>query len=226
MVQGYPVKYRDEFGEEVASIQNDGKILRMVLRGVEFIGSYFHGFKPQHATEIELNQFNLFWDTLCAYTLDCEIPVSIVGESKIYQKSLHIHVEHGKPVAGSQGTEIHRKDGTIINDDRHIEREALQLSISFHGTYIETSGKNRCYSFDEQLAELRDLLPENAYLRICWSCAHSAYHPCGSGAFGELGCFRDNKAEYHSVRSKSDLMAIWDKSAEFVQETHLCPEFE
>lgn len=199
----------------------------MVLRGVKFTGNNFHWFEPlYHATELEPNQFSPFLGALCAYTLDCEIPVSIAEESKTYQESLCIHVGYGKPVEGTPGTEAHRKDGTIIRDSRQIDHEVLQLSIRFRDICFETSGKNMYSSFDEQLTELRDLLPKNVYLKTCWNCAYSDYHPVGSGLFGGLACFRNNKEEYHSVRSKRDMMSIWGKRAEFVQEIHLCSEFE
>ena len=35
----YPAKYRDNSGEEMTSISNDGKMLSLVVRGVEFRGS-------------------------------------------------------------------------------------------------------------------------------------------------------------------------------------------
>jgi hypothetical protein len=39
MFEIYHAKYCDEFGEEITTIKNDGKLLRMILRGVEFQGS-------------------------------------------------------------------------------------------------------------------------------------------------------------------------------------------
>jgi hypothetical protein len=52
------------------------------------------------------------------------------------------------------------------------------------------------------------------------------YSPYGHGLFGGLACFRGNKAGYRAVTGKDDLFAVWDTMTEFVQETHLCPEFE
>ena len=42
MVTQYPAIYRDEFGEETVTIENDGKTLSLVLRGREFKGKNFH----------------------------------------------------------------------------------------------------------------------------------------------------------------------------------------
>ncbi len=46
MVQSYPARYQDAQGEEYTIIENDGKRLRMMVRGVEFVGADFDGLEP------------------------------------------------------------------------------------------------------------------------------------------------------------------------------------
>lgn len=227
MVESYPGKYCDKTGEETTTIQNDGKILWMVLRGIEFVGNDFHWFEPsEHGDESKLEQFSLFLGGLCSYTLDCDIPVLIVEGNKAHRESLRIHVEYGEPVEGPPGTIVHRKDGFVFRDSRQIGHEVLQLESTFGGGSFKTSGRNMYSSFDEQLTELRNLLPEGVYLKTCWSCAFSDYHPAGSGSFGGLACFRNNKDEYRRVKTKRELLSLWEKRVELVQEIHLCSEFE
>ena len=76
------------------------------------------------------------------------------------------------------------------------------------------------------MLDLQRQLPAGSYLRACITCAYSDYSPGGNGLFGGLACFRGHKAEYLAVRSKRDLLDIWDKRTGFVQETYLCPEFD
>ncbi len=46
MIARNPAVYRDAHGEEATVIENDGKMLRMVVRGVEFTGTRFEDFEP------------------------------------------------------------------------------------------------------------------------------------------------------------------------------------
>jgi hypothetical protein len=46
MIARYPALYRDALGEEKTVIENDGKKLRMIVRGVEFTGTMFDDFEP------------------------------------------------------------------------------------------------------------------------------------------------------------------------------------
>jgi hypothetical protein len=63
-------------------------------------------------------------------------------------------------------------------------------------------------------------------LNTCWNCAFADYNPIGSGSFGGLACFRNIKEAYRKVQNKRDLMNLWEKRTEYVQEIYLCPEFE
>jgi hypothetical protein len=46
MLIRYPAPYQDASSQEVTGIENDGKTLRMVVRGVEFAGETFDLFQP------------------------------------------------------------------------------------------------------------------------------------------------------------------------------------
>ncbi len=220
----YPARYCDKYGEEEIIIQNDGKMLRMIVRGVEFTGTTFHSFEPiESSKESEIGSFSLFLGELCAYTLDCDIPVIILDRDNALLTTLRAHIERGKPVEGAGGTSIRHKDGSVEKNSRQIECEVLQLEVIHQAKSFKTSGRNECYSFEEQLDELKDLLPTDSYLKICWNCAFSDYSPMGNDVFGDLDCYRDNKRQYLRVRSKRDLFQV--PSTMSVQEIHLCSEF-
>lgn len=210
MIVHYPATYRDEFGEEKVIIQNDGKILSFALRGIEFKGKNFHSFRISDEThQSESHSFNLYLGELCGYAIDCDIPVWLVSNTEVVKMHLRVHVEYGKP-----------------DESSSVNYEVLQLTFEHHGQLYQSGGKNLYGTFDEQLTELNDALPTSMYLKVCWNCAFSDYYPSGSAMFGELACFRNTKDKYRQVKSKIELIQLWDKRAEDVQEIYLCPEFE
>lgn len=227
MAISYPTIYHDEYGEETTTIYNDGNTLSMIVRGIKFSGHNFHSFNfPEGVDNSKRQLFNLFLDELCAYSLDCEIPIWLVNNSELSQVTLHVHVEYGRPVEGLGRTVVHLKNGTTVDDNRQIDTEVLQLALVYQSKSYQSGGKHLHNTFDEQLTELKAKLPEGLYLKICWNCAYSDYLPIGSGMLGGLGCFRNVKEEYKIVKDKRGLILLWDSRAEDVQEIHLCPEFE
>ena len=83
----YPAKYRDCFGEEITTIENDGKTLRMVLRGIMFHGSYFHALMPfVHTDKFQLDSDGNLWNCI----LDCDIAVQVVADEKPIHGKLKI----------------------------------------------------------------------------------------------------------------------------------------
>lgn len=225
MIRTYLVKYEDKFGIETTTIVNDGKTMKLTLRGAEFIGYNFHSFRMTSVVEESMkNDFNLFVGDLCGYSMNCQIPLEIVSENNETASFLQVYIEYGEPVNGR--TKFHRSDGTEFDVDQQINVEVLRLEIEYQGQTYTSKGKNQSNSFDEQLVELRDSLPSDVYLKTCWNCAFADYHPAGSGIFGGLACFRNTKKEYSQVTNKRELMHLWSSRAEDVQEVHLCPEFD
>jgi hypothetical protein len=80
--------------------------------------------------------------------------------------------------------------------------------------------------FEDALQDIQRQLPEEMYMRICFCCAYSDYHPVGNGLFGDLACFRNKKQEYLAICNKYALMDLWSTRIEEVQETYCCQEFE
>jgi len=228
MLISYPANYRDEFGEEITTIYNDGKTLRIKVRGVEFIGTAFDLLTPpidfHNLTE---KPFYFFLDALYACEINCEVPVKIIQANKTFDGMIKIHVELGMPDGGHPVQMLRKKDdGSIVEENSAPSKEILILELIFDNKHFKSSGVNFHSSFDEQLAEIKKLLPEDTYIKTCWNCAFADYHPVGSGSFGGLACFKNTKEDYRNIKSKFDLMHLWDKRADSVQEIHLCPEFE
>jgi hypothetical protein len=136
------------------------------------------------------------------------MPVVYGGETLTGE--LHMHFELGDP----------RPD-----PKRGLDREVLQLTLTVAGQSF-TSGKTESGWFEDELVGIQAALPAGMYMKCCFTCAFSDYHPVGNSLFGDLACFRDNKEAYRQVWSKYQLFEIWDTRTDFVQETLLCPEFE
>jgi hypothetical protein len=204
----YPATYSDRSGVELTTIRNDGKLLSVAIRGVEFRGGDFDALEPPAGTDPDmLASFTLQQNALCSCTIDTEIPVPVVMPEGIVEGVLAVHIELG---------------GRSPNGG--IDREHLVLRLRVGDRVLTSRGWSGW--FEDELADLQRLLPEGTYLKACINCAFSDYIPAGHGLFGCLACFRGNKTGYRAVQTKRDLFAIWCTMTEYVQETFLCPEFE
>ena len=227
MATTYQATYKDKFGEEITTIFNDGDSLKLTIRDVQFQGSSFELLTPILDQEPLPESFSLFLDALCDFELDCEIPVQVSINEQQFQTILFVHFEIGQADGSRQLTILRKKDdGSILESNTALNREVLQLKLQIDDKVYASSGQNLYATFDEQLIEIKSQLPDNIYLKSCWNCAYSDFLPTGSGQFGNLACFKNTKDEYKKVRNKKDLFQIWDQRAGFVQEIHVCPEFE
>ncbi len=208
MNESYPAIYRDKLGEENTTIHNDGKLLSMMVRSVAFAGQDFDSFEAiSSSDDTFLESFTLCSGDLCDCEIECDMPQIIVTKEDTVPANLHIHLRLGAPLPNGG-----------------VENEELQLRLDVNEKSYLSCGKHGW--FEDELLELKAALPNESYMKCCFSCAFSDYHPVGSGAFGTLACFRDNKHEYLKVKSKAALFHIWNTMTEWVQETYLCPEFE
>ena len=211
MLASYPTEYQDRFGKETTIIENDGKTLQMIVRGVEFSGGSFDSLDPPDTVgKPAPESFSFFLGSLCACKIRCDVPIWVVDNTNTIQSTLRIHLDLGE-----------------FNESRGaLSREILRLELMYGDKTFSSTGENLYSSFDEQLTELEALLPKNLHLKICWTCAFSDYHWSGSGAFGNLACFRNTKEQYLRARTRDDLRALWNERTEDIQEIYLCPEYE
>ncbi len=204
----YPGQYRDAVGTEDVLIRNDGKTLRVRIRGIELAGDSFDMLEPvEDAGRAEAAGFRLCLGDLCACELSCELPIPITPPDATVRGVLRMHLVLGVP--------DHRN---------RLDRETLELELRFGDQTVRSSGKSGW--FEDELLDLQRQLPEGTFMRACINCAFSDYSPYGHGLFGFMACFRGNKDGYRTVHGKGDLFRIWDTLTGLVQETWLCPEFE
>jgi hypothetical protein len=208
--EAYPAVYRDGFGEVATMLFNDGKELRMKLRGVEFTGSMLDDWEPDaHADAAQLQSFTFMRSgrELCEYTLEFDMPIPVVFQAEQRQGTLHVLLTLGAAIPNGG-----------------VDREILCLRLTINDSSIASQGTSGW--FEDELLDIQRQLPEGMFMRTCLCCAYSDYHPVGHGLFGGLACFRNKKQEYLAISNKYVLMKLWPTHIEDVQETYRCPEFE
>lgn len=207
MLATYAAVYRDANGEEKTAIQNDGKTLRMAVRGVEFAGPSFDQFKPITSTgDVRQAPFTFERGDLCAYVIECNIGVPVVVNESILRGTLHVYLDLGGPVEG-----------------KRIGHEILRLTLKSQQHTVRSYDEDGV--FETALLQIQRALPEDVYVKSCFNCAFSGYSPYGGGLWG-MFCHRNNKAAYVAATSKAEWLHLDQDAAEVVQETYLCPEFE
>lgn len=205
----YPGKYRDELGEENITIENDGRNLRTIIRGVQFAGTMFDDFEPQwQEDDSRRDLFSFSAGSLCNCVFEFEMPVTIVTPDGEVEGKLHVFLQLGKP----------------FNVRGGLDEEIVKLKLFFEEQAFESGGTKGWFA--DELQELLSALPPGYFIKCCYNCALSEYYPAGFGFFGGLACFRDNKAEFLKVRGKTALFGVWDSRTGYVQETYLCSEFQ
>jgi hypothetical protein len=220
MLVRYPAKYRDRLGEETIAIENDGKMLRMVVRGVEFAGRHTLDLKPTiDLASPQLAQFTLLpHRRLTAQRRQ--------GNTVLVPETDHLLgscvIEYDIPIPVVVGGEA-RERLLQVSTDLPPDLK-LCLTLSLDGCEYRNSGESLYW--EEGLMEIQAALPEGTYIKACFNCALSRYSPYGTDAFGDLMCYRDNKEALLAARHKGEFMAIMNTFTEYVQETYLCPEFQ
>jgi hypothetical protein len=204
----YPARYTDRHGEERTTIVNDGESLTIVVRGVRFRGSDFDCFEPLGVSDpAELSSFRFLRGSLGFCTIEADVPLPLVTPARLVDGLLTFELTLGEPLPTNQMDPNRLKLVLVVNERTYASRG--------------TSGW-----FEGEMLDLQRQLPAGTFMRACINCAFSDYSPYGHGLFGCLACFRGNKVGYRAVAGKDDLFDVWDTMTEYVQEPHLCPEFE
>lgn len=209
----YPAQYKDRFGTVRTTIVDDCGSLMMVVRGVRFRGTDFNAFEPDGVFDPDqLASFTFQHGSLCFCAIKADIPVLVVTPTGDKNGVLTFELELGEPMPTGQ-----------------MDRERLTLCLAVNGQMYSSDGKSGW--FEDELQDVQHKLPPHTFMKTCINCAFSDYSPYGHGLFGNMICFRANKAGYLALPSGEDFekdsyFALQDTVFDMVQETHLCPEFE
>jgi hypothetical protein len=190
-------------------IDNDGDVLGVRIRGVDFAGRDFDSLEPGTGRLPEDIPFALAQGALCSCTLEWTVPVGVVLGGNVVDGWLECQLRLGDPRSQPPGG---------------IDAEDLAAFLRV-GEHRYSTSRAHGY-FEDALADIHQQLLPGDYVRTCVACAWSDYFPAGQPLFGGLACFRGNKDAYRRVRNKTDLFQIWNSGTEQVQETHVCGEFE
>jgi len=210
----YPATYRDRNGEEITAIHNDGKTLRMVVRGVEFVGRMLDDFAPVglDGNDPALASFHLGHHPqdepmLCDCVIAYDMPLPVVQGGVVVVGKLRVRVDLGAPT---------ERGG--------LDHEAMQMTLHLNEAVYRGSGASGW--FEDELIEIQRALPTGTYLQACIGCQWGDYGVGGHGAFGCMLCFRGSKRAYLAVQTKRDYLTMKAGPTEQVQRTYLCPEFQ
>jgi hypothetical protein len=206
-VDCYPATYSDANGSEATTIANDSETLRLLLRGVEFVGRDFDSLEPTGAAPEQLRQFTLNQGCLCSCRIECRIPVPVHDRGKLLEGSLSVELVLGDAVL---------KGG--------LDREQLQIVFEYNAQQFDGSGTSGW--FEDELLGIQAQMSEGVFIKACINCLYSDYSPYGHGLFGSMMCFRNLKAEYLKVTTKQEFWSVHGRQDRFVQETYLCPDFQ
>ncbi|WP_203882495.1 DUF6304 family protein [Planotetraspora kaengkrachanensis] len=195
--------YRDRGGEERVSIRNDGHQLTVTIRGIEFTGSHLDDLEA--ATDLpDETAFTIDHGALCACELVWTIPIAVVADGAVVDGQLGCHLILGAPPRRAAG-------------------DTVSVLLEFGGSTYTAHASGW---FEVALEALHRQVPRGTYTRTCIACAWSDYQPGGSPLFGGLACFRDAKDAYRRITTKHDMFEILPALTEWVQETHVCDQFE
>lgn len=112
------------------------------------------------------------------------------------------------------------------NMDKDIEK--------FRGAYLSVGDNNYAHlntyiGVEDLIINLQEGLPENIKMQTCFFCRYSSYNVAGNDNFGDLNCFKHCKERCKAVKSKDDMIDLWQTEytkITKVEETFYCDEFE
>jgi hypothetical protein len=88
---------------------------------------------------------------------------------------------------------------------------------------------NTYTNFEDLMLSLQESLPQNIQIHNCFFCRYSNYAVCGNDNFGDLNCFKHTKRKCLDVKSKHDIIDLFEaEEGKYlkVEESFYCEEFE
>jgi hypothetical protein len=104
----------------------------------------------------------------------------------------------------------------------------------FRGAYLSIGENNYCVintytGVEDLLIDLDKSLPQNISIQSCLFCKYSHYHVAGNDNFGDLNCFKHCKEKCAAVKTKKDLIDLFEtefSKSQKVEETFYCENFK
>jgi hypothetical protein len=201
-----PCVYSDSSGSIAGELANNGTLLLVRLGETVLLGYAFDSLQPERMDSFPA-RFTLQNGFICNCRLDFVMPLLLKDGRMVVPATLTVSLVLGKP------------------DHRNaIDEERYSASLAFRRERIRTTEPAR--DFEDLLSTLARQLPEGMSFFNCFGCQYADYSVYGSGAFGDMMCFRNVKERYNAVRTKLDYRRIQESFDETVQEVYLCEEFE
>lgn len=203
----FPAIYRDRHGRQPTEILIDGREISVTVRGVDFGGLDFDALEPDpNSDPTKVAGFALQSGCLVSCEIEFTMPMLVAVGNAPHECPLHLRIE------------IPRREPKVWNWAK------VFLTLTMGERTINSAGHSG--HFELEMLDIQRQLPTGTYLKACINCAYSDYSPAGQDMTGMM-CFRHHKAAYRAIRSKQDMFRVSaEAKPEYVQEFHLCPEFE
>lgn len=222
MTEKYRGQYRDNQGSVDIIIENNFDTLVTEIDGIVFSGSDFNDLcidNKSRYTDKQLARFTFLRtpiyqthqisESLCNCSFEISVPQNIIDKLTNIQVYTYLKIEI------SLGNSRNEMPGA------GIEAESVTLSLTITGEIF--SGTSDCFelSFDQ----IRDQIKDKYQLKNCYGCMYGDYSVYGQGSFGTMLCFRNQKAAYNNVTTKSEYMELGPPDRR-VQEIFCCDQYE
>jgi len=169
-----PCVYTDSDGSIAGELANNGKLLLVRLGETVLMGLAFDSLQPEQMDSFPA-RFTLQNGFICNCQLDFVMPLLLTDGRTVVPGSLSVSLVLGKP------------------DHRNaIDEESYSASLEFRRERIRTT--EPAGDFEDLLSTLARQLPEGMSFFNCFGCQYADYSVYGSGAFGDMMCFRNVKA--------------------------------
>jgi hypothetical protein len=125
-------------------------------------------------------------------------------------------------------------DGTVKDATYSMYRNMDWDIEKFRVGYLSIGEENFAHintyiGVEDLLIKLQEDLPENMLIQSCLFCRFSNYMVAGNDNFGDLNCFKHCKEKCNSVKTKNDVIDMFEtdySKSKKVEETFYCEEFE
>ncbi|MCH2196513.1 DUF6304 family protein [Kordia sp.] len=223
----YNTIYEDTFGTIKGSIENNfsedfdlskNYTIELNLEGILFNGATFDGLELQNEdyyTKEQLHRYSFY-------------NYEVFGTKQIIKELTNCKFQFilQLKIVDKKSFQIHKVNGNLtvlLGNFSPEEYSVFQYDYSLNEIDHSIMGD----SFENLFDKLKEKIKETHFIKNCYGCNYSDYSPYGSDHFGDMLCFKNSKDKYLKIKNKeSYFRLLGNQNPIYVQETHLCDEFE
>jgi hypothetical protein len=209
MTLEYPTEYKDRRGTEFSKFITDGESMKIVLRGIEFVGHFWE------LTPIAKQAENakLLFDLNEKGELIGIMDYSIGANPPAYSLKVQVPIK-------------------IVTHERNEIDAKIDFRINPHKIDFIINGKQHEFekpNFEYGLSHKYTSSLKISHIKCCINCKYGEYSPYGNEEYGDMMCFKSCKEAWLKVGYQGlKESGNWEKlnSRTRTQEAYWCSEFE